>query len=82
MTYEQAKEIALEKGFGPRALRILLAASRGPVNPWAHFGHELRRSWGYAYFDRLHAAGLLRSVETPAGRRGTRWYTLAGEEGV
>jgi len=76
MTYEEAKEKALARRFGPRALGILYAASLGPVNPYDYFGHTMRRGWAYAYFDRLHSVGLIRITETPDGRRGT-WYRLS-----
>jgi len=76
MTYEEAKKTALEKRFGSTALGILRAAERGAVNPYDYFGFSMRRSWSYAYFTRLCAAGLLRLVAAPDGRRGTNWYVL------
>lgn len=77
MTYEQAKEIAYQKRFGPRAFDILFAASCGLVNPYAYFGNTLRRSWSYAYFSRLYSHGLLKQIKTPEGCRGHHWYALA-----
>lgn len=76
MDYEKAKEIALSHNFGPRALGILYDASQGPVNPYDYFGKSMRRSWSYAYFNRLISRGLLIECNTPKGRRGT-WYRLA-----
>jgi len=60
--------------FGPIARGIVYAAERGPVNPYDYFGHRMRRSWAYAYFDRLWCAGLLELVPAPEGRRGHHWY--------
>lgn len=60
--------------FGATAKDILDAASRSPQNPWAYFGRSLRRSWAYAYFTRLHNAGLLQRVPAPEGRQGYHWY--------
>lgn len=73
----KAIEVARSNNFGYRAIAILCDAAEGPVNPYAHFGGSLRRSWSYGYFDRLHKAGLLEYTKTPAGRRGFRWYVLA-----
>ena len=75
MNYEVAKKIALKLRFGWRALGILAAAENGAVNPYDFFGHSLRRSWAYAYFQRLSSYGFIVETETPVGRRGT-WYTL------
>jgi len=60
--------------FGPTARAIVHAAKQGPVNPYNYFRHSLRRSWSYAYFERLWIAGLLKLVPTPEGRRGHHWY--------
>jgi hypothetical protein len=77
MTLEAALKKLTENRFGTRAMGIVSAAASRPVNPYDHFGHSIRRSWGYAYFRRLWMAGIIQLTEAPKGRRGTHWYILA-----
>lgn len=66
----------MKRKFGPTASMIVEAAKRAPQNPWDYFGTSIRRSWAYAYFTRLTAAGLIKVGPTPLGRKGT-WYVAA-----
>lgn len=80
MTFREIFDAARAAGFGPVALALLVLGRYRPINPYDALRYSsMRQDKIYGYFARLEAAGYIREVPAPTGRRG-KWYRTACAE--